>query len=117
MPKGVIRYTVDFNGMGCGDWDYPSIYEPGLFYADARPSVSGMISIFRLEDHALRDRLLQQIDSAPPRVEVKPSILDSLPSRSSGAWPWIGAGTLASLIVGFLIGRAGRSANKKSKAK
>lgn len=117
MPKGVIRYTVDFKGMGCGDWDYPSIYEPGLFYADAGPSVSGMISIFRLEDHALRDRLLQQIDSAPPRVEVKPSILDGLPSRSSGTWPWIGAGTLASLIVGFLIGRASRPANKKSKAK
>lgn len=112
MPESVIRYRLDSTGISCGDWDLPSITGPGLFYADAGSSVRGMISIGRLEDHALRDRLFEEVDYAPPRREVQPSAPSVRSLSTSGAWLWVGVGSLASLIIGFVIGRASRFSKK-----
>lgn len=109
MPTGVIRYQLDPNGISCGDWDMPSIMGPGLFYADAGSSVRGMNFIGGLEDHALRDRLFEEVDKAAPQAEVRSSLLDAL--RLS-IWLWVGVGSLASLIIGFVIGRVSRFSKK-----
>ena len=118
MPESVLRYQVDFKGTACGDWDLPSVGYPGLFYADARSSVKGMIVVARLEDQALRDRLSEEIDNAPLPSEVKPSIVDQvLAQQISSSWPWIGTGLLVSLVVGFVIGRVSKPTKRQPKVK
>lgn len=110
-PAKSVRYDVE--NYSCGDWDYPSFSDTGVFFADASGSVLGMISIYALEDTSLRDRLIEESEAQDRLTQEQ--VAQALNQPRSLSWPWLMGASLISLLIGFLIGRGRPARTRTSK--
>ena len=127
LPRGALKgevgaapitYPLDYDGLACGTRGFPAVTFPGVFYAsrarDGALHVDGMLNSEDIRDEALRDRLYRQLGMEPiPR---------GLPDEADRApvlphWAWLAGAAGISLLAGFSIGRAGRTASNKQKTR
>ena len=109
LPLRPVRYEISQVGISCGDWDFPGLDGPVLFYADSPALIRGSIDVSHLEDAQLQQRVFSVWDQnrMPPRH----------PRAFSLEWPWAVAGALISLVVGYGIARIRWPKFNKAKTK
>ena len=111
VGSALVRYELDSEMLQCGLLSWPTMEDPGVYFAnresDGSLRVEGMLTYDNVRDQALFNRLRKQLDLEPQPLAVRDGAEAPL-ARTLPLWAWLAGTASLSLLVGFFIGRVGR---------